>query len=251
MGGLTSFVGGSTAVQSNGLKQLFLATPPMRFNVSIIKHLLFLLIGIWRSNPHIHPSDSLIQHVLIEHPGAAVFLFFDLLIFIATMTLTISQAYMVRNSHPQSKEFTLSSLGKDCITAVVVVVVWCMQIARNITTNELWNTRRFSYLRGPDGRFYNPYNHGWQRNCSDFLVNGYTRDDEVVPSSILWITSHYYRRTHLDSVYCVYGISPRLILSPRGWARVPSPYNPVKPSIFFQFHHMLLKPGKMAYSSII
>ncbi|CDY37217.1 BnaA09g08380D [Brassica napus] len=123
MGGLTSFVGGSTAVQR-----------------------------IWRSNPHIHPSDSLIQHVLIEHPGAAVFLFFDLLIFIATMTLTISQAYM---------------------------------IARNITTNELWNTRRFSYLRGPDGRFYNPYNHGWQRNCSDFLVNGYTRDDEVVPSSIL------------------------------------------------------------------
>lgn len=114
MGGLTSFIGGSTAVQSNGLKQLFLATPPMRFNVSIIKHLLFLLIGIWRSNPHIHPSDSLIQHVLIEHPGAAVFLFFDLLIFIATMTLTISQAYMVRNSHPQSKEFTLSSLGKDC-----------------------------------------------------------------------------------------------------------------------------------------
>lgn len=123
MGGLTSFVGGSTAVQR-----------------------------IWRNNPHIHPSDSWIQHVLIEHPGAAVFLFFDLLIFIATMTLTISQAYM---------------------------------IARNITTNELWNTRRFSYLRGPDGRFYNPYNHGWRRNCSDFLVNGYTRDDEVVPSSIL------------------------------------------------------------------
>ncbi|CAN7025331.1 unnamed protein product [Brassica oleracea var. botrytis] len=123
MGGLTSFIGGSTAVQR-----------------------------IWRSNPHIHPSDSLIQHVLIEHPGAAVFLFFDLLIFIATMTLTISQAYM---------------------------------IARNITTNELWNTRRFSYLRGADGRFYNPYNHGWRRNCSDFLVNGYTRDDEVVPSSIL------------------------------------------------------------------
>ena len=105
---------------------------------------------------------------------------------------------------------------KIVITAVVVVVVWCMQIARNITTNELWNTRRFSYLRGPDGRFYNPYNHGWRRNCSDFLVNGYTRDDEVVPSSILWITSHYYRRTHLDSVYCVYGISPRLILFPRG-----------------------------------
>ncbi|KAL1193991.1 putative protein S-acyltransferase 23 [Cardamine amara subsp. amara] len=68
------------------------------------------------------------------------------------MTLTISQAYM---------------------------------IARNITTNELWNAKRFSYLRGADGRFYNPYNHGWRRNCTDFFVHGYTRDDEVVPSSIL------------------------------------------------------------------
>ncbi|ESQ51112.1 hypothetical protein EUTSA_v10022988mg [Eutrema salsugineum] len=123
MGALTSFVGGTTAVQR-----------------------------MWRSISQIHPRESWIQHVVIEHPGAAVFLFFDLLIFIATMTLTISQAYM---------------------------------IARNITTNELWNSKRFSYLRGPDGRFYNPYNHGWRRNCTDFLVHGYTRDDEFVPSSIL------------------------------------------------------------------
>lgn len=111
---------------------------------------------------------------------------------------------------PQVKSLLSPLSGKDCITAVVLVVIVWVQIARNITTNELWNTKRFSYLRGPDGRFYNPYNHGWRRNCSDFLVNGYTRDDEVVPSSILWslnyiFSTHYYRRTHLDSVYCVYG----------------------------------------------
>ncbi|XP_010517465.1 PREDICTED: probable protein S-acyltransferase 23 isoform X2 [Camelina sativa] len=123
MGALTSFVGGTTAVQR-----------------------------LWRGIPQIHPRESWIQHIVIEHYDAAVFLFFDLLIFIATMTLTITQAYM---------------------------------ITRNITTNELWNAKRFSYLRGPDGRFYNPYNHGWRRNCTDFLVHGYTRDDEVAPSSIL------------------------------------------------------------------
>uniref|UniRef100_A0A1J3HW84 S-acyltransferase n=1 Tax=Noccaea caerulescens TaxID=107243 RepID=A0A1J3HW84_NOCCA len=123
LGALTSFVGGTTAVQR-----------------------------IWISIPHMHPRESWFQHVVTEHPGAAVFLFFDFLIFTATMTLTISQAYM---------------------------------IARNITTNELWNAKRFSYLQGPDGRFYNPYNHGLRRNCSDFLVHGHTRDDEVVPSYIL------------------------------------------------------------------
>ncbi|KFK39958.1 hypothetical protein AALP_AA3G311600 [Arabis alpina] len=123
LGALTSFVGGTTAVQR-----------------------------LWKSIPQIHPRESWIQYVVIEHPGAAVFMFFDSLVFIATMTLTISQAY---------------------------------QISRNITTNELWNAKRFKYLQGPDGRFYNPYNHGWRRNCTDFLVQGYTRDDEVVPSSIL------------------------------------------------------------------
>ncbi|GJN25395.1 hypothetical protein PR202_gb13217 [Eleusine coracana subsp. coracana] len=47
-----------------------------------------------------------------------------------------------------------------------------LQIARNITTNEVANRSRYSYLLGPDGRFRNPYNQGCQRNCTDFLVNG-------------------------------------------------------------------------------
>lgn len=51
-----------------------------------------------------------------------------------------------------------------------------MQIARNITTNEMANRYRYDYLRGPDGQFRNPYNHGFQKNCSDFLMNG---DNEI------------------------------------------------------------------------
>lgn len=53
------------------------------------------------------------------------------------------------------------------------------QIARNITTNELANAIRYGYLRGPDGRFRNPYNHGCRKNCADFFVQGHTDDDEI------------------------------------------------------------------------
>lgn len=53
-----------------------------------------------------------------------------------------------------------------------------LQISRNITTNEMANALRYSYLRGPGGGFRNPYDHGCKRNCSDFLVKGYNEDIE-------------------------------------------------------------------------
>lgn len=53
-----------------------------------------------------------------------------------------------------------------------------MQISRNITTNEMANAMRYSYLRGPGGRFRNPYDHGIRKNCSDFLIYGYNEDVE-------------------------------------------------------------------------
>lgn len=37
---------------------------------------------------------------------------------------------------------------------------------------------RYSYLRGPGGRFRNPYDHGCKKNCSDFLITGYNEDEE-------------------------------------------------------------------------
>lgn len=53
-----------------------------------------------------------------------------------------------------------------------------LQISRNITTNEMANALRYNYLRGPGGRFRNPYDHGCKKNCSDFLINGYNEDIE-------------------------------------------------------------------------
>ncbi|KAK6254043.1 hypothetical protein QUC31_015763 [Theobroma cacao] len=64
------------------------------------------------------------------------------------------------------------------IAATTLTTVQASQIARNITTNELSNAICYGYLHGPDGQFMNPYNHGCQKNCTDFPIRGY-RDDEV------------------------------------------------------------------------
>ena len=58
------------------------------------------------------------------------------------------------------------------------------QISRNITTNEMTNVMRYSYLKGPGGRFRNPYDHGCKKNCSDFLINGYNEDTEYTEELI-------------------------------------------------------------------
>ncbi|CAI0629487.1 unnamed protein product [Linum tenue] len=65
----------------------------------------------------------------------------------------------------------------------VLTVVQASQISRNITTNEMANAMRYSYLRGPSGRFRNPYDHGCRKNCLDFLVSGYNTDVEFVEDS--------------------------------------------------------------------
>ncbi|GAB2300273.1 Protein S-acyltransferase 24 [Dionaea muscipula] len=65
----------------------------------------------------------------------------------------------------------------------VLTIVQASQISRNITTNEMANAMRYSYLRGPGGRFQNPYDHGFKKNCSDFLLSGYTEDIEYIEDS--------------------------------------------------------------------
>ncbi|WCJ29949.1 Ankyrin repeat family protein with DHHC zinc finger domain [Euphorbia peplus] len=77
----------------------------------------------------------------------------------------------------------ISFLTVDCFLffgVAVLTAIQASQISRNITTNEMANAMRYSYLRGPAGRFRNPYDHGIRRNCSDFLIKGYNEDVEYV-----------------------------------------------------------------------
>ncbi|KAL5541223.1 hypothetical protein UlMin_042696 [Ulmus minor] len=101
---------------------------------------------IWNGIPTIPVGETWTRYVIAQHPGVVAFLFMDFLMVTGVTTLTVTQASM---------------------------------IARNITTNETANAARYGYLHGPDGRFRNPYNHGCRKNCSDFLIRGYT-DDEVI-----------------------------------------------------------------------
>lgn len=101
---------------------------------------------VWTAAQSLHIEESWIRYVVVHHPGVVAFLVLDVVVFIAATTLTTAQA---------------------------------SQIARNITTNEFANAIRYGYLRGPDGRFRNPYNHGCRKNCADFLVQGYTDDNEI------------------------------------------------------------------------
>lgn len=42
-------------------------------------------------------------------------------------------------------------------------------MSRNVTTNELANWQRYRYMRGPDGKFSNPFDRGCRRNCSETM----------------------------------------------------------------------------------
>ncbi|XP_054793452.1 probable protein S-acyltransferase 23 [Prosopis cineraria] len=101
---------------------------------------------IWTSSIGLSEGETWIHHMLVQHPGAIAFLVLDTFIFIPAVTLTSTQASM---------------------------------IARNITTNEVANSTRYWYLRGPDGKFRNPYNHGCWKNCSNFFFRGYADDDDI------------------------------------------------------------------------
>ena len=73
--------------------------------------------------------------------------------------------------------------GENLIAFWLICIPWVissLQVAQNITTNELTNAMRYSYLKGPDGHFHNPYDHGCRKNCSDFLIQGYKEDIEVL-----------------------------------------------------------------------
>ncbi|KAF3642250.1 Protein S-acyltransferase 24 [Capsicum annuum] len=92
-----------------------------------------------------------LSHAGTHHIGALAFLFTDFFLLIGVAVLTGVQA---------------------------------SQISHNITTNEMANMMRYSYLRGPGGRFRNPYDHGCKKNCSDFLINGYNEDIERAEESV-------------------------------------------------------------------
>ncbi|ERN14295.1 hypothetical protein AMTR_s00033p00182370 [Amborella trichopoda] len=105
------------------------------------------LIRILTDTAAPHSFGAWMNYAATHHSGALSFLIMDILLFFGVAGLTFAQG---------------------------------SQIAHNITTNEMANAMRYSYLRGPGGRFRNPYDHGVHQNCSDFLINGFNEDREYI-----------------------------------------------------------------------
>ncbi|KAI3811240.1 hypothetical protein L1987_20959 [Smallanthus sonchifolius] len=83
------------------------------------------------------------------------------------------------NQHTGALLFLISD-GFLFVGVVALTSMQISQVGRNITTNEMANAMRYSYLRGPGGRFRNPYDHGCKKNCSDLFINGYNEDIELI-----------------------------------------------------------------------
>ncbi|CAI5975859.1 unnamed protein product [Closterium sp. NIES-65] len=84
-------------------------------------------------------------YVAMNHTGALVFIIADGFMLLSVLGLVVSQG---------------------------------SQVAQNITTNEMANAHRYAYLRGPDGKYFNPFNRGCYQNCADFWTTGETTDTE-------------------------------------------------------------------------
>ncbi|GBG61551.1 hypothetical protein CBR_g22348 [Chara braunii] len=98
---------------------------------------------LWQDHSAPSAAGPWIRHVSFSHADALVFLVVDVFVLCSVATLATMQGF---------------------------------QIARNITTNEMANQHRYTYLRGPDGRFLNPFDRGCSKNCGDFLLHGVTED---------------------------------------------------------------------------
>lgn len=81
--------------------------------------------------------------MVTRHTGAFMFVFSDGFMLLSVLCLTLGQA---------------------------------SQVGQNITTNEMTNAYRYTYLKGPDNRYFNPYDHGCIKNCSDFWIQGENSD---------------------------------------------------------------------------
>ena len=120
-------------------------------NPTSLSHEPQIMTGLWTVFQEPLFSKSWFHQVIAENPGAFAFLVMDVALLSGTTTLTIAQT---------------------------------AQIAQNITTNGLVNASRFAYLRGPEGRYRNPFSRGFQKNCSDFFINGHGNDVEVARTSL-------------------------------------------------------------------
>eukprot|EP00270_Netrium_digitus_P015900 TRINITY_DN5625_c0_g1_i1.p1 TRINITY_DN5625_c0_g1~~TRINITY_DN5625_c0_g1_i1.p1 ORF type:complete len:228 (-),score=40.01 TRINITY_DN5625_c0_g1_i1:59-742(-) len=118
-----------------------------------------------------------------------MFLFHEALILAAAVPFTIWRLMSDASASPlwlpwlshslQHQTFAVLFLLMDVLFLLFVaslLFTQSVQIASNITTNEVANWHRYEYLKDAGGNFHNPYDAGCVTNCATFLIYGYSFD---------------------------------------------------------------------------
>ena len=109
----------------------------------------------------------------------------DFIIFLILESFAMAVAFCVaiaRFNEESPTERLRSTAGITCFAALdaltllpvlMLTVAQISQVAQNVTTNELSNVHRYSYLKSADGSFSNPFDRGsYARNLRAFFLAG-------------------------------------------------------------------------------
>jgi palmitoyltransferase len=120
-----------------------------------------------------------------NHRDFVIFLLLETFAMIVSLLVAVIRVWEENPSEKQRSK-TVVLFFVACDVAVLIPVLLLVssqlaQVARNITTNELMNLHRYTYLRATDGTFKNPFDKGVFKNLVSFFcvdANRRTREFE-------------------------------------------------------------------------
>ena len=120
-----------------------------------------------------------------NHRDFVIFLLLETFAMIVSLLVAVIRVWEENPSEKQrSKTGVLFFVACDVTVLIPVLLLvssQLAQVARNITTNELMNLHRYTYLRATDGTFKNPFDKGVFKNLVSFFcvdANRRTREFE-------------------------------------------------------------------------
>ena len=120
-----------------------------------------------------------------NHRDFVIFLLLETFAMIVSLLVAVIRVWEENPSEKQrSKTGVLFFVACDVAVLIPVLLLvssQLAQVARNITTNELMNLHRYTYLRATDGTFKNPFDKGVFKNLVSFFcvdANRRTREFE-------------------------------------------------------------------------
>ncbi|CAB4044191.1 probable S-acyltransferase 23, partial [Paramuricea clavata] len=80
------------------------------------------------------------------------------------ITVYFCVTLIIRNGYDVLITLGLLETVLACLILSILILIHVGNMATNLTSNERINQKRYSYLTGSDGKFYNPFDRGIVRN---------------------------------------------------------------------------------------